>query len=1326
MIIFRYFSFLLLIQTYVFPTWLSDIPLTLFQPNGQIVECYVTGDQYSRRIHDSEGYTIIMNESDGYYYYADQDDSGGLVATNILVGSSDPSSFGLQPGYAVSFEFYQRQKEFYDLNLDESLNGRDAPSTGTVSQINVFIRFADDPEFSQPRSYYDAVFQTDNDEPSLKHYFWEVSYNNLLVNTYHYPGTLGGSNTAYVDQFNRSYYQPYSGANPDGYQDSNERTQREHTLLANAIDAIAPSVSPSLDIDANEDGLVDAVSFVIYGGTGDWADLLWPHRWALYSQEVYINGARVYDYLFMLGGSSYFNVGVLAHEFGHVLGAPDYYHYDGGGAPTPIGGWDVMASNGNPPQYPSAFTKWKYFDWIQPIEITQGGSYTLNPLSLQDSVAYTIASPYSETEYFILEYRKQEGLYESNAQGSRSGILAYRVNPEAGDGNAQGPPDELYVYRPGGDLINNGNLNNAPYNLSYGQTELNDNTNPSSFLFNGGSGGIGGLNLYGVSEGLETISFTVSFGVPEMQVTPNTLLYDLAAGEFESQSFSISNTGEEGTVLNFSAIVLSPDSYTNPQGGPDEGGYFWTTSNDETNMSYEWIDIENIGTFLTFQNNDSFASEEIQLPFSFPYFNDEYTSLAVNANGWVGWDSENETVWQNGSIPSSSMPRPAIFGFFDDLNPENQNGTASASGNILYHVDFDRAVIWFDDVVRWTGEAGSGTYDFQIVLYSDGRFKCNYRQMDGAIDQATIGWQNSLGTEGTELVSLGDSFVSDNFSWEAKIFSDDIVPWISLSSDNGEASGSLNGGESTEIYAQVNTTDLEEGSYSANISIASPDVDPQGLLVNLTVEGQNSTPTLPFIDISNSENGIVSLPESIDSIFSAVADKYTHIPTPNGDVIPFLIQDMFTDSQVLHARRVLESFLSNVPGSEWGDNKEAVANAIAQTGAILFLLNDESEYENPNLLELFDLGVKGQDLLSIEVFPEGTDEYMNSSERDATYEEILHFVHVFGIQIALPAMQAYIENAMEDALQGNYYIPIGDLPEENYDEEYFAIGLESYFGLWSHNPNGDGFSGDGEYPFIQRTDMALGDPLLYNLILEFFGENWQYTAVLPSDFNSTFYLKRETALDYSFRSQFLNDVVLTGVNSSSIIGNDFTNHFYGNDGNNIFQGFMDNDTIHGGSGVDLAIYQGERSEYIIIPPEFTADSSYQVIDLELDRDGVDELFDVEEIQFNGVIYTLSELLSSSKELIPDQFAFYQPFPNPFNPKTTITFDLPERMEVSLRVYDINGRLVQTLNRSKLSAGNYSFDWAGTDQFGSKVTSGVYFIQIDAGSFSSIKKTLLVK
>ena len=266
--------------------------------------------------------------------------------------------------------------------------------------------------------------------------------------------------------------------------------------------------------------------------------------------------------------------------------------------------------------------------------------------------------------------------------------------------------------------------------------------------------------------------------------------------------------------------------------------------------------------------------------------------LNVNANGWIGWNSENETIWQNGSIPSPTMPRPAIFGFFDDLNPENENATASASGNIFYHVNDDRAVIWFDNVARWTGEAGSGIYDFQLVLYPSGRFRCNYREMEGTLDQATIGWQNNEGSEGTELVEVGEAFVFNEFSWEAKTFSNEDIPWLSLSSENGAASGALDAGESMEIYAQIITSDLQEGNYAANISITSPDVDPQGVQVNLSISGNNST-ELPYIDISDSDNGIVALPDEIDPLFSSVATRYTHIPTPNGDVIPFSYSRLF-------------------------------------------------------------------------------------------------------------------------------------------------------------------------------------------------------------------------------------------------------------------------------------------------------------------------------------------------------------------------------------------------------------------------------------------------
>ena len=132
-----------------------------------------------------------------------------------------------------------------------------------------------------------------------------------------------------------------------------------------------------------------------------------------------------------------------------------------------------------------------------------------------------------------------------------------------------------------------------------------------------------------------------------------------------------------------------------------------------------------------------------------------------------------------------------------------------------------------------------------------------------------------------------------------------------------------------------------------------------------------------------------------------VAARYTHLATENGDLIPILIQDDFTIEQVAHVRRVLESYMVDIAGSQWGGNKSMVANAIGATNAILFLLNDENEYENPHIWSLMDAGVMGQDLLSTEVFPEGSDAYMNSTRRDATYEEVLHFVHGFGLQLSL-------------------------------------------------------------------------------------------------------------------------------------------------------------------------------------------------------------------------------------------------------------------------------------------------------------------------------------
>ncbi len=72
-------------------------------------------------------------------------------------------------------------------------------------------------------------------------------------------------------------------------------------------------------------------------------------------------------------------------------------------------------------------------------------------------------------------------------------------------------------------------------------------------------------------------------------------------------------------------------------------------------------------------------------------------------------------------------------------------------------------------------------------------------------------------------------------------------------------------------------------------------------------------------------------------------------------------------------------------------------------------------------------------------------------------------------------------------------------------------------------------------------------------------------------------------------------------------------------------------------------------------------------------------------------------------------------PNPFNPQTQISFDLPSAGPASLRVYDLSGRLVATLVDAPLTAGSHSATWDGTDLNGQAVASGVYLYELRAGA-----------
>ncbi|MEN8006747.1 MAG: choice-of-anchor D domain-containing protein, partial [Candidatus Krumholzibacteriota bacterium] len=107
-------------------------------------------------------------------------------------------------------------------------------------------------------------------------------------------------------------------------------------------------------------------------------------------------------------------------------------------------------------------------------------------------------------------------------------------------------------------------------------------------------------------------------------------------------------------------------------------------------------------------------------------------------------------------------------------------------------------------------------------------------------------------------------------------------------------------------------------------------------------------------------------------------------------------------------------------------------------------------------------------------------------------------------------------------------------------------------------------------------------------------------------------------------------------------------------------------------------------------------------------------------------FTLSSGATPVEPSMPLVYALGQNFPNPFNPKTEIRFELPHAKNTRLRIYDLRGRLVKDLVSGHMDAGRHSVVWMGRDNGGRQVASGVYYYKIDSGTFSEVKRMTLVK
>ena len=359
---------------------------------------------------------------------------------------------------------------------------------------------------------------------------------------------------------------------------------------------------------------------------------------------------------------------------------------------------------------------------------------------------------------------------------------------------------------------------------------------------------------------------------PDIAVAPASLTETLPTGGTSTQQLTITNNGlgdlnftipeaEYITVINKSAapkpgslpIDLAKDA-VDPRigtpvvtgaGGPDAFGYKWKDSDEVGGPAYNWIEISTIGTPIPFTGDDQNLGF-YNIGFGFPFYGTEFTSFRACSNGWLSFTNIASTAFTNLDLPSATAPENLLAPFWDDL-------TFSTTGDAYYYNDGQRLIVEYKDVPRLTS---GGPYTFQVHLYPSGRIEYHYQSMLGTrLNEATVGIQNETLDIGL-APAFNVAYLHDNLAirFEAQ------TPWLSTD----VAAGTVTPGQSALVTVGFNAADLCGDVYNANLHVLSNDPDSPDVAVPVTLnltgapDAQVSPTNLAFGDVYLSQNAVLA------------------------------------------------------------------------------------------------------------------------------------------------------------------------------------------------------------------------------------------------------------------------------------------------------------------------------------------------------------------------------------------------------------------------------------------------------------------------------------
>jgi len=460
------------------------------QANGKTLAIFLKGDEKVKWATTEDGYTIMLN-SKGVYEYAVQDMKGDLQLSGVEVNNIKERTAAekellskVSKGLYYSPSQLSMMKSVWDIKSAEAQKA--FPTTGNRKLICILMGFKDK-AFTKTQSDFNNLFNqvgysTGGATGSVKDYYLENSWSqfNLTVDVF----------GPYTASQNMSYY----GANDAYGNDQNPRA-----LVTEAVNAADASANFA-NYDNDGDGTVDGV-YVIYAGYGEEAgasaDAIWAHAWSI--TPVTKDGKTISKYscsaeLRGNSGTTITSIGVICHEFGHVLGAPDYYDtdYSTGGQFEGTGKWDMMASgswnnNGVTPAHHNAYTKVKVYGWATATVLSSATNVTVKPV--KDNKSFYQINSTTSGEYWIMENRQQEG-FDAYVPGH--GLVIYHVHKDIATASSSNNinatyPQKMYpvcasaTTNPGTTSSTYGSINSTgcPFPGSSNKTSFTDATTPN-------------------------------------------------------------------------------------------------------------------------------------------------------------------------------------------------------------------------------------------------------------------------------------------------------------------------------------------------------------------------------------------------------------------------------------------------------------------------------------------------------------------------------------------------------------------------------------------------------------------------------------------------------------------------------------------------------------------------------------------------------------------------------------------------------------------------------------------------------------------------------